>query len=476
MIGAAMKKIFLIALTAVVLTAALASCSRRNQYEDQLESQKEAESLDAIPETNGNIMGENAPDYQTPIMLKTGNTPFYKDKKLEDLKAVYRNTGKTDISIIPTGRMFCNQNYTKQYFYNKLTGNFSAWCSDPLCDGSDCIWKSSILYIQYVSDDHLYFLASVNESGNEYGVFRCDFQRNHIEKIIDVPFYSFPRPDRDGDGKPDGYEGFMDEVEVVFEDNDQVYYLQSHYEQNNEDAISSLYTLNLSTMEKHNISGDIDLVEVTVIGESIYYTTTQDRNILFKADLDFSNPELFQKNVYIGQYNDQYMIIEDRNTVSRYAYNLENGQTYAINDIYGEVYLSGNYLYYTRNLTEKEIADDPLKDYYTFTWEEESPRPNGKPVQRESNTQGAGKIYRVRIDQEKAPEECVFQLTFKDVPIRIKSIEMDGEVIYISFHNQDGFKNYYNQTFAGDENQTICYGLVDLQNGSVTILELPNEE
>ena len=471
-----MKKLLLLALTVTLLLTSLASCSRRGQYEDILESKKEAESLDAIPETNGNITGEKAPDYETPVILKTGNSSFYEGKTLEELKAICRNTGKSDISIIPTGKMYYNRDYTKQYFYNKLTGNFSAWCSDPLCDGSDCIWISSMLYIQYISDDHLYFLATVNESGDEYGIFRCDFQRNHIEKIIDIAYYIIPRPDMDGDGKPDGYEGFMDEVEVVYEDNDQVYYLQSHYEQSNQEAISSLYALNLNTMEKHIISGEVDLVEVTVIGESIYYTTTQDRNNLYKADLKFSNPELFQKNAYISQYNDQYMIIEDRNTVSRYAYNLENGKTYAINDIYGEVYLSGNYLYYTRNLTEKEIADDPLKDYYTFTWEEESPRPNGKPVQRESNTQGAGKIYRVQIDQEKAPEECVFQLTFKDVPIRIKSIEMDGEVIYISFHNHDGFKNYYNQEFAGDENQTICYGLVDLQNGSVTILEIPQTE
>ena len=41
--GAAMKKIFLIALTAVVLTASLTSCSRRSQYEDQLESTKDTQ-------------------------------------------------------------------------------------------------------------------------------------------------------------------------------------------------------------------------------------------------------------------------------------------------------------------------------------------------------------------------------------------------------------------------------------------------
>ncbi|MBQ4112587.1 MAG: hypothetical protein IJD38_07310, partial [Clostridia bacterium] len=60
-----MKKPLLLVLTAMLLLSSIASCSscsRRGQYEDQLESQKEAESLDAIPETNGNITGDNAPD------------------------------------------------------------------------------------------------------------------------------------------------------------------------------------------------------------------------------------------------------------------------------------------------------------------------------------------------------------------------------------------------------------------------------
>ena len=89
-----MKKALLITLAAAFLVTSLASCSRRGQYEDQLESQKEAESLDAIPETNGNITGDNASDYETPVMLKTGSTPFYEGKTAEDLIAVYKSTGQ----------------------------------------------------------------------------------------------------------------------------------------------------------------------------------------------------------------------------------------------------------------------------------------------------------------------------------------------------------------------------------------------
>ena len=142
----------------------------------------------------------------------------------------------------------------------------------------------------------------------------------------------------------------------------------------------------------------------------------------------------------------------------------------------GNYVLSGNYLYYTKNLTDAEIATDPLKDYYTYTWEEASPRPNGKPIKKETDTQGAGRIYRIYIGAEKETEECVFQLTYKDIPVRIKNFEIDGEVIYLSFHNYEGFKNFYNQNFIGNEYETGCQAIVDLQNGSMTLIEIPNEE
>ena len=138
--------------------------------------------------------------------------------------------------------------------------------------------------------------------------------------------------------------------------------------------------------------------------------------------------------------------------------------------------LSGNYVYYTKNLTDEEIAESPLKDYYTYTWEEVRPRPGAKPIIKETDTQGAGRIYRVYIGAEKVTEECVFQLTYKDIPVRIKDFEIDGEAIYISFHNYEGFKNFYNQEFSGNEYATVCYAVADLQNGSVTLIEIPNEE
>ena len=60
------KKSLLMFLTAALLLSTFTACSRRNHCEGVLESKQESESLSALPETNGNITGENAPDYETP--------------------------------------------------------------------------------------------------------------------------------------------------------------------------------------------------------------------------------------------------------------------------------------------------------------------------------------------------------------------------------------------------------------------------
>ena len=468
-----MKKVLLIVLVAVLLCVLFTSCSRRNQYEDILESQKVAESLDAIPETNGNITGESAPDYATPVMLQTGNTPFYEGKTLEDLQAISRASGNGSINMVPTGRLFYSIDGTQTYFYNKLTGNFNNWCSDPLCDGSDCIWTASELYLQYVSDEYLYFLAnSIDESGEACGIFRCDFQRNHIEKIMDIAYYRVPIDD-DGDGRIDGFFGYMDDVKIVYENNDVVYYLQTAYNTNNYDTIGSLYALNMSTGDKQLLSGDSDLASVTIVADTVFYVSKRN---LYKTDLSFSSSELFREEAYIDQANDVYIIIRERGSVARCSYNVKTGEMHMLNDIYGNVCLSGGYLYYSRKLTDDEIAKDALKEYYTFTWEEFT-LPNGEVIMGESNTRSAGKVYRVPVNSDKAAEECVLQLTYKDIPVRIDQIEIDGEVIYFSFHNHEGFKNFYNQEFdVSGEYGAVCYAVADLQNGSVTILEIPQTE
>ncbi len=471
-----MKRIILFSLAALLLLSSLASCSRRGQYEDQLESKKEAESLDAIPETNDNITGEDAPDYQTPIILKTGDIPFYEGKTMEELQAIFHGSSARSALnqfVTPTGRMYRTYD-ENMWYYNKLTGNFSAWCSDPLCnvaENENCIWRD-FMWILYISDEYIYFQATDHRT-NDTKVYRCDHQRNNIEEVVDIGEYYEPmyKPD----GTQSGYSGTFDEVEVLSEQGDTLYYFTTRFATNG-DCVGSLYALDIKTKKATLLSGERDIDNVFMVGDTVYYTESPATYTWYKTDLTFASSELMWENVSITNQNDQYFILyrrKDGFLDAAFSYDLQTGETHELNR--GGGCLSGDYLYYTRNLTDEEVESDPHKEYYAYTWESPSPRPGGSPITHESNTRGAGKIYRIFLGADYAPEECVCQLTYKGVPVRLENIEADGEVLYISFHNIEGFNNFYNPDFDGDEYNALCYGMVDLQNGSVTILELPEE-
>lgn len=460
-----MKKILLITLTATLLSASLASCSRRGEYEGALESQKVAESLEAIPETNGHITGENAFDYDTPVILKTGTASYYDGKTIEELRTIYSQTSKDEYEkyITPTGRLYQTVD-GRTLFYNKITGNFSPWCSDPLClGGEDCMW-TFLSGINYIGEEYIYFTT---ERDGDCKLYRCDHQRNHIELLIDI--YETFEQDFDSFGNPDGFHIHMDEVTVLYDKGNTLYFMQSYY--NDGDRVSSVCAMDMNNQEIMVLSGDLDVELVTIVNDTVFYTLDNAPYDYYKSDLTFSSPELIWEAVSLVSYNHEYAILNDRSQGESdiyFAYNLKTGEKISI-DRNG--YLYENYVYYMRTLTEDEIATDPLKDYYEYR----DPLATRDTVQQ-FQSKRAGKIYRQRIDVEGAAEECVFQLTYKDIPVRLRDIELDGQVIYFSYWTYEEYDNYYNQDFTEDEYDLIRYGMVDLQSGSVTFPELPSEE
>ena len=463
-----MKKPLLLLLTGILLLSSFASCSscsRRGQYEDQLESQKVAESLDAIPETNGNITGDNAPDYETPVVLKTGTVAYYEGKTVEELRTIYNQTSKDTYEkyVTPTGRLYQTAD-GRMLFYNKITGNFSPWCSDPLClGGEDCMW-TFLSKIDYIGEEYIYFTTGCN---GDFKLYRCDHQRNHIELLIDI--YETFEQDFDSFGNPDGGHIHMDEVTVLYDKGNMLYYMQSSYNDGN--RVSSVCAMDMNSQESTVLSGNLDLELVTIVQDTVFYTLDSAPYDYYKTDLTFSSPKLIWQDVSLVSYNHEYAILNDRSQGESdiyFAYNLKTGEKISI-DRNG--YLYGNYVYYMRTLTEDEIATDPLKDYYGFR----DPLATRDTVQQ-FQSKRAGKIYRQRIDVEGAEEECVFQLTYKDIPVRLRDIELDGQVIYFSYWTYEEYVNYYNQDFSEDEYDLIRYGMVDLQSGSVMMLEIPQTE
>lgn len=438
-----------------LITSVLIICLRREDYKDQLQDTNAFE----------NQLGE---DYATPVINKTGDTPYYADKKVEDLEALYLKSSHDVMAtpiMFPTGAAYQNSlgasGMPQFYFYNKLTGNISALCADPLCTHQleECVWSAA--EIQYIGSDEIVFIS---EFDSNLKVYICDLQRNNIRKIYDIAEYYEYDP-TDG-----GYFVYSDMLIINHVYDNRVYVEYKVYSENGA-GMTGIYTIDLDTLAfelLYEIPKNVGLV--AWIEDSVYYfdSSDPDNMQICRADLNLENKEVLTQGNGIAAYTDRYLVVTETKEGDRYpsasfVYDLKTKQEYDLPDnLSTRCQISGDYLYYTRNLTEQEMEGDPLKDYYTWKWEYKK-----KPMT--AGTQGGGKIYRVKIGEN--AEECVLQLAYKDVPVRINNFTVDGEVIYFSYHHYEQFKNYLNQEFADSTEEPAQYAIADLQNGTVSVLD-----
>ena len=365
-----MKKALLMILAAILAASSLAGCSRRGQYEDQLESQKVAESLDAIPETNDNITGENAPDYQTPIILKTGDTPFYEGKTVEELKAVFRSSStRSDPTVTPTGRMYRTYD-ENMWYYNKLTGNITEWCADPLCElGDTCVWFWS--KILYIGEEHIYFASEYD--GNKW-LYRSDLQRNNVEKVYDIPGNETVR------------------VKYATDNTVFLYYMSTDTSGN---TLNSLYALTIGEEVPVKISGDLNVGSNLFNSAGIYYSLVGDpERTCYRTDHAFTSSIPMWDNAKATAMTERYIIVgeytEDIMLYPSFIYDTETEKTYPLVETKYECVIAGDYVYFERDMTEEEMADDPMRDYYTYTWTDRRKTMHGR-------TSRGGRIYRIKI-------------------------------------------------------------------------------
>lgn len=438
-----------------LITSVLIICLRREDYKDQLQDTNAFE----------NQLGE---DYATPVINKTGDTPYYADKKVEDLEALYLKSSHDVMAtpiMFPTGAAYQNSlgasGMPQFYFYNKLTGNISALCADPLCTHQleECVWSAA--EIQYIGSGEIVFIS---EFDSNLKVYICDLQRNNIREIYDIAEYYEYDP-TDG-----GYFVYSDMLIINHVYDNRVYVEYKVYSENGA-GMTGIYTIDLDTLAfelLYEIPKNVGLV--AWIEDSVYYfdSSDPDNMQICRADLNLENKEVLTQGNGIAAYTDRYLVVTETKEGDRYpsasfVYDLKTKQEYDLPDnLSTRCQISGDYLYYTRNLTEQEMEGDPLKDYYTWKWEYKK-----KPMT--ARTQGGGKIYRVRIGEN--AEECVLQLAYKDVPVRINNFTVDGEVIYFSYHHYEQFKNYLNQEFADSTEEPAQYAIADLQNGTVSVLD-----
>ncbi len=457
-----MKKTLLITLAAALLVTSFASCSRRGQYKDQLDSMKDTQPEIPLEEQTAKdgFIGSPSEDYALPIIKKTGETPYFSGKTEDELKTLWlKNEVRPEVSILPTGKVFGDT------YYNKLTGNMSKWCADPLCecDSEDCIWAFGYS-ILYVSHDWLYF--SVDNPYHGIGLYRCDHRRNNIEFLYEIPSFF------ESDGLGGSY-GYAEAIESFCEVDGKLYFAGQAFE-SGKGSLFAWKVLDLATKEVSVLyTGKSDqFVEAIIDGDVYYHYGNQEgtKQIIYKTDLSFEAHEEVFKAMQISSYNDTHIVL--RGYVQKngynpyYLYDISTGQMTELPGG-GDKYnfkLSGNYVYYQDRVMGEELTDDPFADYYSFTWK-------GNKTAR---TDGAGKLYRMNIATGES--ECVLQLTYKDVPVRIEFYEPDGEVIYVSFRNHEEFENFYNH---GEFDESVEYDahscVVDLQRGTLTFLNFSDE-
>lgn len=438
---------------------------------------------DTSSETAGEAVEDPSVHYQTPIIRKTGNTPFYEGKTEEELYAIYEQSGwgLSSTAVISTGRFYSaydGEENSVVSFYDKRRGEFLPLCGDPQCGGGeDCVWNE-MRSIRYVSADHMYFETRNDEGDSAF--YRSDLERQNVDLLM-----SFSRENEtvqvyNPDGTPLGDPTRLLSVKILYEQGDCAYFASLFFADGK--FRNRLCVMHVSTRKITALSGDKDLSTIEILGGRVIYSLAEDPYNLYETDLTFENSEMILENVGITLCSGRYLILrkwfENHMSNEYQSYCLNTGETVELGAFAENpgrnAYLSGDYLYYTRSLSDDEIANDPMRDYYTYWWNELTD--DGYPFRNQAGTQGGGRVYRIKVNEANAPEECVLQLTYKDVPVRIQSMEADGEVIYVSFHNYEGFKNYYNKKFDGKEEETLCYGIADLQNGTFTLLNMSEEE
>ena len=451
-----MKKALLITLAAALLVSSFASCSRRGQFEDQLESQKEAESLANVPQAGdsgeANIIGTiiNPADWNVTIQ-KQGDTPYFAGKTIEELYELYKLNGDSSIcSILPTGRTI-SANNGSAWFYNKLTGNILPWCPDQLCDGSNCMfnggWRDSFEMVSFVGKEHLYFKNQYKDF--VWKLYRCDFQRNNVELLYTIPTY----------------DGASNYIEIVCEEGNMLYFLEEDYGSVGGAALNSLKRLNMDTKKVEVISGDLNFSWCYYIGGELYYQPMNSVTI-YKNSLAFDQEQEFMEDYKIVNYNDKYIIYSPNVYYGTWddlmIVNLETGETQVLP--YNSYHLAGDYLYYTKGLTEEELENSSHKEYHE--WENDNGlRPGGD-----------GSVWRMKIGSDQ--EERVFHATYQDKPIFTSIQGVDGECIWLMVKTYEQWQNYYNQDFVSSSSAIKEKGLMtdylvvmDLYDGTIRFIE-----
>ncbi len=474
-------------LAAILAFTCLASCNRRKEFEELYESEQESKEeqnkgLEA-EDFKQDVSSPNDAGYGLTYIQKSGDKGYYEGKTKEELAAMFTPSnslyaGFNSYRVTPNG-LILQINGADHLYYNKQTGNLNTFCPDPLCDDNECVLHR-IMSIPYIDDTHIYFTVHQwDERGSREVLYRCDLERNNVELIYDG-------------GDHDIYYIYLIEGDTIY--TERMIYREGR------DAVSAFASIDMKTGECTILSNKKDSLTIFgIVDGHVYFSKNSEYGHIYRADLQFKNvEEVFTEyestEKAIGMKGEDYLVLSllknpgDTFYTPILLYNAKTGKETLIEEgsvldtMVNEVHL-GNYLYYTRNLSDEEIDASPLKDYYRYEkkviQEHEIMGGGGQTYEIEQIFRGDkwdGRIYRLNL--ETMEEEVLFRMTYNGIPVEIYpgGYVPDGNIIFFQFGTYLDTNNYFNQDFNLDGQRfdfaNMYYAVADLSNGTVNFIDV----
>ncbi len=450
-----------------------------------------------IPPYTGTIPSDRG--FRLEHIIKEGDVGYYEGKTLEELADMFTPNGGDAFHsfcpytiVTPTGAFVMDNANGNRCYYNKMTGNSSPFCPDPLCDPSECmIAGGSCPDFMYIGADHFYF-----EQENQ--IYRCDSNRYHVEWLMKTDIIvSDSEWVTDEDGSGWGWSQYQSGFEnIVYARGDTVYMTSLIYQENDVGVqIFGKFDCVSKTFTPFPASAGLNIAGVSN-GDTVwsYKEHPTGKIEFYRSDLEFTNVErvteledaLMENYEYAGydRFFDDYVYVVSfkGKDVRDTLYNYKTGQIIHIPAEWMKdcrnAEFSDKYVYYTRKMTEEEIQASPLQDYFRYDevvqyqnfWDGSWATGHATCL----NTEG-GRVYRRNL--ETGEEELVLELTYNDVPVWVYDLVMDGNACYITYATYENFNNYYNKThYLRTQPETFSCAVADLSNGTLRFVQYLTDE
>ncbi len=433
--------------------------------------------------------------YRVETIWKRGDTSSTDGKSDEELLALFTSYGRIydrNAAVRTPMGIIMNRNESilspAHVFYDKRTGEVYPLCSDPACPWEVCP-LGAITEFLYVGKTHLYFIARTSDvvgREQERAIFRCDMNFTGVEKLMDTDVIIRESwTETNADGKPVHTHTSMS---IGFE--------KIHHVEGN--------TLYMSKLRYHDgiseevIFGTFDCTAKTFTpcesaagywvdgvwnGDTVWcFRKDGDGYIYYKADLSFTKIERITawdsrsdgtSRTMTKCLSDAYIVMQTFDeTANRYVidflYDPKTGKLVDIPQMDNMV-CTGNAIYYTRDLTDEEIAASPLKDYYEYEFS--VPSSSGRPKSHEHLDKSGGRVYRMDLDTME--ETCVLEVTYRNIPVWIQNITIDGDLCYITYATYEDFHNLFNPSHEPDTRPSaLAFAVADFADGTLRLMPI----